>query len=59
MVAFKGTTSGADWMWNFYQGAGKYAAIRAIDLHLIYEVILALPLGQGGVALDLVTNGFG
>lgn len=59
MVAFKGTTSGADWMRNFYQGAGKYAAIRVIHLHLIDQVILALPLGQGGVALDLVTNGFG
>ena len=39
--------------------AGKYAAMRPINLHLMDEVIPALQLRQGGIALDLVTNGCG
>lgn len=39
--------------------AGKYGAMRPINLHLMDEVIPALQLRQGGIALDLVTNGCG
>lgn len=39
--------------------AGKYAATRSINLHLMDEVIPALEMKQRFLALDLVTNGCG
>jgi uncharacterized Zn-binding protein involved in type VI secretion len=39
--------------------AGKYAAMRSVNLHLMDEVIPAIHLKQRSIALDLITNGCG